>query len=183
MQARRAMVMAVGLVWCAVSISGCMDEAVARAGPDQTVEAGATVTLDGSASTPKRRGALNYAWEVREGPEVTFSDDRGRTTTFEAPHQGTETTFRIRLKVTYVDYLGRPVPSNSSTDDVMVRVRADLEVIGQEPSADETVDGNGVANENAAPGEDDTTSHDATTDGTSVEDLSTSGGPAAQNQE
>lgn len=183
MQARRAMMMAVGLVWCAASISGCMDEAVARAGPDQTVEAGVTVTLDGSASTPKRRGALNYAWKVQEGPEVTFSDDRGRTTTFEAPRQGTETAFFFRLKVTYVDYLGRPVPSNSDTDDVMVRVRADQDLVGQEPAADEPAADNGVANENAAPGEGDTTSPDATTDGTSVEDLSTAGGPAAQKRE
>ncbi len=79
--------------------------------------------------------------------------------------------------------MGRPVPSNSDTDDVMVRVRADQDLVGQEPSADETAGGNGVANENAAPGEEATTSHDATTDGTSIEDLSTSGGPAAQNRE
>ena len=183
MRVRRAMVMAVGLLWCAGSISACMDEAVARAGSDQTVDAGATVNLDGSGSTPSRRGALNYLWEVQAGPDVAFSDARGRTATFEAPRQGTETTFRIRLKVTYVDYAGRPVPANSSSDDVMVRVRADLDLIGQEPPADETADGSGIANENAAPDDEDTTSDDATTDGTSTEGLSTSGGAAAQMRE
>ena len=140
MQLDRLSLAGVGLLWCVASMAGCMDEAVARAGPDQIVEPGAAVTLDGSASKPSRRGALNYLWEVAEGPTIAFSDATGQATTFEAPRQGTETLYRVRLKVTYVDYAGRPVPANSSTDDVNVRVLADPDLLGQEPSDDETTD-------------------------------------------
>lgn len=171
MQLDRLSLVGVGLLWCVVPMAGCMDEAVARAGPDQTVEAGATVTLDGSASKPSRRGALNYLWEVSEGPAITFSDANGQATTFEAPRQGTETLYRVRLKVTYVDYAGRPVPANSSTDDVNVRVLADPELLGQEPSDDETTDDGEAVNGNTSADEE------------SVPDASTTGQQATSKQE
>ena len=159
----------VGLLWCVVPMAGCMDQAVARAGPDQTVEAGATVALDGSASKPSRRGAINYLWEVVEGPTITFSDANGRTTNFEAPRQGTEAQYRIQLKVTYVDYAGRPVPSNSSTDDVNVRVLADPELLGQEPSDDEPADDGESADDGEAVNE------NTSADEEVVQDVSTTG--------
>ena len=132
MSIRRTIVTSVGLLLCAVAGAGCMDQAVARAGPDRTVDAGATVMLDASASTPDRSGALNYAWTVSEGPDVAFLDVHGRTTSFTAPRQGTETRFIIRLDVTYVDFAGQPVPSNTDSDQLVVRVHADLALVGQD---------------------------------------------------
>jgi len=136
-----------GVVSCLTATVGCMDQVVARAGADRTVEAGATVTLDGSGSTPKDRGRLDYLWEVAQGPSVTFADARARITTFTAPRESTETIFRIRLTATYVDLSGRATPSNSDTDEVVIRVRADRSV----PEAGSTSDQ--AANENAAPEE------------------------------
>ena len=126
MSIRRTIVTSLGLLLCAVAGAGCMDQAVARAGPDRTVDAGATVMLDASASTPDRSGALNYAWTVSEGPDVAFLDVHGRTTSFTAPRQGTETRFIIRLDVTYVDFAGQPVPSNTDSDQLVVRVGPDV---------------------------------------------------------
>ena len=163
MSARRTVVASLGLLWCAVAGAGCMDQVLASAGPDQTVDAGATVMLDGSASTPDRSGALNYAWTVSEGPEVAFSDVHGRRTSFTAPRQGTETRFIIRLDVTYVDYAGQPVPSNTDSDRLVVRVRADLALVGQdEPSnADQEAEGEDAASTNGAdPQDEDDTSND-----------------------
>jgi len=138
-----------------------MDQAVARAGPDRAVDAAATVTLDGSQSTPAKQ--LNFLWEVVQGPEVTFSDAQAQATTFAAPRQGTETRFRMRLKVTYLDYAGRPVPSNSDTDDVIVRVRADPDLIGQEPPPDDNANANNADNANVADNANENT--DTTTSG------------------
>jgi len=117
---------------------GCMDEAVARAGADQTVDGGDTVTLDGSASSPKNTNRRQMSWEVVEGPEVTFSDSDGEVTTFTAPAGTAETRFLIRLTVTYVDYAGAPVSSNSDSDEVVVRVRAAREDDGPDEADEET---------------------------------------------
>ena len=45
----------------------------ANAGPDQTVEEGVLVTLDGSASTDLN-DTLSYSWAQHSGPTVTLSD-------------------------------------------------------------------------------------------------------------
>jgi chitinase len=147
MSSRAKTVLLAGLIPCLTATAGCMEQVVARAGADRTVEAGATVTLDGSGSTPKDRGRLNYLWEVAQGPSVTFADARAPITTFTAPREPHETIFRIRLTATYVDLSGRATPSNSDTDEVVIRVRADRSA----PEAGSTSDE--AANENAAPEE------------------------------
>ncbi|MHC4235862.1 MAG: PKD domain-containing protein [Planctomycetota bacterium] len=145
---------------------GCMDEAVARAGADRTVDAGETVTLDGSASTPSAKGKLEFLWEVADGPEVSFGDARAQITSFTAPREPSETILRIRLTVTFVDLSGQPYPPNSDTDEVVIRVHADRTA----PESGSTLD---QANENDAAAS--TDGLEAGTDG-----LQDDGTPAAK---
>ena len=61
---------------------------VANAGPDQTVNAGATVTLDGSGSSDSDKDALTYSWSVlSDNPSaITLSDTMVAGPTFTAPN-------------------------------------------------------------------------------------------------
>ncbi len=119
------------------AVVGCMDTVVARAGADRTVDGGDTVSLDGSDSTPKDRGRLDYRWEVVDGLDVSFADSTARRTTFIAPRSPSETIYRIRLTATYVDLSGRSIPSNRDTDEVIIRVHADADA---EPATDPAPD-------------------------------------------
>ncbi|MGB6376833.1 MAG: PKD domain-containing protein [Syntrophobacteria bacterium] len=71
----------------------------ADAGPDQTVEEGDTVTLDGSSSTDPDDGIASYLWTQTAGPPVTLSDASAVQPTFVTPIvdlSGTMLTFRLR---------------------------------------------------------------------------------------
>ncbi|SDZ19295.1 hypothetical protein SAMN05660209_04981 [Geodermatophilus africanus] len=78
----------------------------ADAGPDQTVDEGSSVTLDGSGS---RYADLTYAWRQVSGPAVTLDDPTAVRPTFpvgmftEDQTLGFELTVRDRLEPGYVD--------------------------------------------------------------------------------
>jgi len=58
---------------------------IANAGPNQTVGAGATVTLDSSASYDSDGDVLSYQWTQTGGPTVTLSNATAIKPTFTAP--------------------------------------------------------------------------------------------------
>jgi hypothetical protein len=73
---------------CIVNISWVNLPPTADAGVDQTVNQGATVALDGSASTDPDGGIADYLWTQTAGPAVTLSDPSAAQPTFTAPNVG-----------------------------------------------------------------------------------------------
>lgn len=64
---------------------------VADAGPDQTVESGDLVQLDGSGSSaPVDCPIISYEWTQTGGPAVVLDDPNSPTPTFTAPETETE---------------------------------------------------------------------------------------------
>ena len=81
---------------------------VADAGADRTVTQGATVKLDGSAST----GATSYAWTQTAGtPSVTLTGANTATPSFDFPRQTAPLTFTLTVTG----------PGGSATDTVTIR--------------------------------------------------------------
>src|SRR5918995_197926 len=58
---------------------------VANAGADQTVNAGDTVTLDGSKSTDPDGNIVSYLWKQIEGPTVDLYNNTNPTANFLSP--------------------------------------------------------------------------------------------------
>ncbi|GAB4527823.1 MAG: hypothetical protein Fur0018_13670 [Anaerolineales bacterium] len=76
---------------------------MANAGPDQNVEIGTAVTLDGSGSSdPDGNTPLTYGWTQTGGPAVTLSDATAVNPTFTAPNVSDVLTFTL----TVTDSLG-----------------------------------------------------------------------------
>ena len=90
------------LIALGLLVSGCTD-----AGKDQTVESGATVTLNGSKSQPSVGGTIKkYVWEQVRGEHVRLSSQHGAIVTFIAPSVKKKTRLVFRLKT--VEYGGNP---------------------------------------------------------------------------
>jgi hypothetical protein len=72
----------------------------AHAGQPQTVVSGATVTLNGTASSDADGTIVGYAWTQTEGPTVALSDPSSAQPTFVAPQVTVAVTLRFSLVVT-----------------------------------------------------------------------------------
>ncbi len=88
---------------------------VANAGPDQTVDEGAAVTLSAAASTDDELGTVTYAWVQTSGPSVTINGAATVTASFTAPAVGFDTVNTIIATLTVTDAEGL-----TSTDTVVV---------------------------------------------------------------
>jgi len=73
---------------CIVNVSWLNKTPITDAGPDQTVDEGDVVTLNGSNSLDPDDGIASYQWIQTEGPPVGFSDSTIVETTFTAPDVG-----------------------------------------------------------------------------------------------
>ena len=70
---------------------------VAEAGPDQTVDAGDEVSLDGSGSSDEDDDTLTYAWTQSSGPSVTLSDASSANPSFTAPNGDATLVFSLTV--------------------------------------------------------------------------------------
>lgn len=77
----------------------------ADAGPNQTVDEGQLVGLDGSSSLDSDDGIASYAWVQTSGPQVTLSDPNAKQSTFTAPDVGSGGD-SLTFELTVTDYNG-----------------------------------------------------------------------------
>ncbi len=105
---------------------------IANAGADQTVNAGAGVTLNGSSSTDADDGIASYAWTQMSGPVVSLSNAGTSRATFTAPGVSSQTvlTFQLTVKDRF---------NQASTDTCTVTVRA-AAAVNQPPVANAGAD-------------------------------------------
>ncbi len=73
---------------------------IAEAGSNQSVQSGATVSINGSSSYDPEGGALGYQWIQSSGPAVTLSGANTAQSTFAAPDVASNTTLSFELTVT-----------------------------------------------------------------------------------
>jgi len=108
---------------------------IANAGPDQTVDEGQLVNLNGSNSTDPDDGIASYHWVQIGEPSVILSDPNGQSATFTAPDVGTAgACFSFELTVTDHNGLER-------TDSCIVNVTWLNETPVADAGPDQTVDG------------------------------------------
>ena len=100
-----------------VTVNAANRPPVADAGVNQTVDAGDSVTLDGSGSSDPDGTIAVYLWAQTTGPTVSLSTDDQVSTSFVAPNVNMPTTLVFRLTVTDDD-------GATASHDVTVTVNA-----------------------------------------------------------
>lgn len=97
---------------------------MANAGPDQTVEGGAAVTLDGSdSSDPDDSDSLTFSWIQTSGTTVSLSNANTATPAFTAPNVTETLTFELTV-----------ADSNGGSDTDTINV--DVEFVREPPIVD-----------------------------------------------
>ena len=112
------------------AVSAANSPPVADAGEDQTVEEGATVTLDGSGTTDPdidpntgSGDTLTYLWAQTSGTTVTLSDTSAISPTFTAPIRQTADDGEFEFTLTVTDAAGE-----ASTDTAAISVSTNASV-------------------------------------------------------
>jgi hypothetical protein len=103
---------------------------VANAGPDQSVDAGVEVSLDGSNSTDSDDGIASYLWKQKGGPAVTLSSTTVATPTFTAP-EVVDGSASLSFELTVTDNSGL-----KSTDSCIVNINSASSAGSSAPVAD-----------------------------------------------
>jgi len=119
---------------CFDPLNGANEAPTADAGPDQTVDEGQSVLLNGSNSTDADDGIESYQWVQTDGPLVTLSDPDAQQPSFTAPDVGSEGAALI-FELTVVDFFG-----NQATDVCTVNVTWQNEPPIANAGNDQTVD-------------------------------------------
>ena len=84
--------------------------------PDQAVDEGTTVTLDGTGSSDPEDGTLTYSWEQTEGVVLPLTGADTAAPQFDAPQVGSDV--RLTFDLTVTDPAG-----DSDSDQVVITVR------------------------------------------------------------
>ena len=106
---------------CVITVTWENDPPAADAGPDQTVDEGTVVTLDGSNSGDPDDGIASYQWSQTSGTPVTIDDDTAVQATFNSPYTGPPNdTLIFELEVCDNNGL-----SNSDSVEINVSHKAD----------------------------------------------------------
>ncbi len=85
---------------CIINIIGLNSPPVANAGPDQAINEGVLVTLDGNGSYDKDGTITSYSWTQLSGPPIELSDNIVVKPSFTSPNVGTEgesLTFQLNV--------------------------------------------------------------------------------------
>ncbi len=118
-----------------VMVNADNDAPSVDAGPNQTVNENASVTLAATASDPEGQG-LTYTWTQVAGPSVTLSNASATSPTFTAPEGLTNTQLVFQVSVTD--------GTNTTVDTVTIDVNRDNDAPSVDAGPNQVVDENDV---------------------------------------